>query len=147
MLPLRRHGALQLDNTLHPLPRRAAEREIKMLPRPAAPGPSAERSIHIALLIVAALMSASWFTEPFEAAAELQLHRPVIITISLFLVVLFNLSILLHSFLPDPPSAAAAHGHGVGDITVGAMPIGMATAACLVGAGGSAYRVFTPARD
>jgi hypothetical protein len=50
-------------------------------------------------------MSASWFTEPFEAANELQLHRPVITIILLLLAALFNLSLLLlHSFfLPDPP--------------------------------------------
>lgn len=133
--------------------RRAEERENKMMPRPAAPAASAARSpraAHLAFLVLAALVSASWFVEPFAAAAELWLPNSVIVVFVLLFGALFNVSTHLFrsSFLPCTPSAGAAagQGQGVGAITAGVMGIGIAIAVCLIGAGGSTRFVFAPAR-
>ncbi|XP_062199525.1 uncharacterized protein LOC133901979 [Phragmites australis] len=129
--------------------RRPPEREPKMPLRPAAP--AALGSSHLArsaFLILAALMSASWFVEPLAgAAAELQLPSAAVVVTVVFFAALFNVSI--HNFrsffqprtLPAG-AGAAAQFEGFGAIT--AAVVGMGVAACLVAAGGSAY-VYAPA--
>ncbi|CAN6167107.1 unnamed protein product [Urochloa humidicola] len=149
----------------HLIALRPAEREPKTLPPPppllhlrrvgpaAAAASTGRRPSSLALAafaVLAALTSASWFVEPFTAAAaELRLPRvAVVITVVLF-AALFNFSV--RSFgcffrTRRPPVAAARlEWEHAGAIAVVVMSVG--AAACLVAAaGGSAY-VYAPARS
>ncbi|KAK3130162.1 hypothetical protein QOZ80_6BG0489800 [Eleusine coracana subsp. coracana] len=130
--------------------RRAAEHDRVKLLRPAAQAASAVRApnaAHLAFLVLAALVSASWFLEPFAAAAEHCLPKAVIVIFVLLFTGLFNVSIRLFRsfFLLSAPSsgAAAALGQGVGAITAGVMGVGIAVTTYLIG---SVYYVYSPAR-
>ncbi|KAL6846214.1 hypothetical protein ACP4OV_023662 [Aristida adscensionis] len=66
-----------------------------------------------------ALVSASWFVEPFAAAAtaaELELPSTAVVATVVFLAALFNASLHVFRsfFLPRPPLAAAAAEQGKG---------------------------------
>lgn len=70
-----------------------------MLPQPAA---SAARSPHVArlaFLVLAALVTTSWFVELFAAAAELWLPKAVTDVFVLLFAALFNLSVHLFGSL------------------------------------------------
>ncbi|KAL6656089.1 hypothetical protein ACP70R_006915 [Stipagrostis hirtigluma subsp. patula] len=133
--------------------RRPAEREPKKLLRPTPPTASAAaaRSSNIARsawLVLSALVSASWFVEPFAAAAcEIGLPSAAVLVTVVFVAALFNVSI--HSFrsffLPRPPPAAASVSQREGSAASAAAVVGMVSAACLAAAGGSAY-FYAPAR-
>ncbi|TVU09731.1 hypothetical protein EJB05_43224, partial [Eragrostis curvula] len=119
-------------------------------PPPAAAAPNAAEICfaylaRLAFLILAALMSASFFVEPFAmAAADLRLPWPAAVAVIIFLASSFCASVHLFCsfFLTRPPPAAAAvaaplQGQGVGVIAIASVGIGVA--ACLVAASGSAY--------
>ncbi|KAJ1289843.1 hypothetical protein BS78_02G196100 [Paspalum vaginatum] len=103
-----------------------------------------------AFLVVAALTSASWFVEPFAAAAaDLRVPWPTVAATLVCFAAFFCASVLLllgSFFLPRPPPAAAAataaQWKGVWAVAT-AVVVGVA--ACLVAAGGSAYG-YAPAR-
>ncbi|KAL6656090.1 hypothetical protein ACP70R_006916 [Stipagrostis hirtigluma subsp. patula] len=100
-----------------------------------------------AFLILGAMMSVSWFIEPFAAAAvELRLPWSAVVATVVFFAALFYASVHLFRsfFLPrsQPATAAAAAQGGwerVGAIAVAVAVVGVGIAACLVAAGGSAY--------
>ncbi|TVU09733.1 hypothetical protein EJB05_43226, partial [Eragrostis curvula] len=128
------------------LARQAAEREPKMMPRPAAPAAaSAARSPQLArcaFLVLAALMSASWFVEPFAAAAEPWLTRTLAVIFILIFAALFNYSAHLSSAPPSSPahSSPAPLRHRCMVPGSGRSPPVVsweAVAVCLIGAGGS----------
>ncbi|KAL6656088.1 hypothetical protein ACP70R_006914 [Stipagrostis hirtigluma subsp. patula] len=128
--------------------RRPPEREPNiLLRRPPVPAASTVHSSHLAraaFLVLAALMSASWFVEHLMAAAADELRLPwiVLVVTLVFFAALFNASIHLFRsfFLPRPPLAAAA-AQREGAYAVTAATVGMGIAACFVAIGGSSYVV------
>jgi hypothetical protein len=111
--------------------------------------PSQSYLARVAFLILAALTSASWFVEQFAAAADnLRLPMPAAAAavIVLLFAVLFYASIHFFRsfFLARPPVAAVFQWERIGGIA--AVAVGFA--ACLVAAGGFAYRYeYPPARS
>ncbi|XP_066399505.1 uncharacterized protein [Miscanthus floridulus] len=98
-----------------------------------------------AFLVVAALMSASWFVEPFAAAAaDLRVPWPAVVATLVCFAAFFCASVLLFGsffMLRPPPGAAAvmpAQWKGVRAVAAvfAAVVVGVAT--CLVAAGASA---------
>uniref|UniRef100_A0A0A8ZEV3 Uncharacterized protein n=1 Tax=Arundo donax TaxID=35708 RepID=A0A0A8ZEV3_ARUDO len=112
---------------------------------PLSPPPTAavrsSRFAGAAFLVLAALMSASWFIEPFAAAAasELELSRPAVVATVVLFATCFYASVHLFRsfFLTRPPPAAAAAPQWDGVAAISAVAIGVLT--CLVAGGGSAY--------
>ncbi|CAD6219068.1 unnamed protein product [Miscanthus lutarioriparius] len=109
--------------------------------------PSQSYLARVAFLILAALTSASWFVEPFAAAAgNLRLPMPAAAAapvIVLLFAALFYASIHFFRsfFLARPPVAAMLQWERIG-------AVGAGFAACLVAAGGFAYRYeYPPARS
>ncbi|ONM55299.1 hypothetical protein ZEAMMB73_Zm00001d020630 [Zea mays] len=116
---------------------------------PAATAVTAVRSpqpVRFAFLVVAALMSASWFVEPFSAAAaaDLRVPWPAVVATLVCFTALFCASVLLFGsfFMLRPPLAAAvmdAQWKGVRAFAAVFAAVAIGVAACLVGASGSAY--------
>jgi hypothetical protein len=122
----------------------AGEHHHKMLIQPASAAPSAARSsrpARLAFLVLAAVVPASSFVEPFAAAAEHCVPKAAVAAIVLLFAAVFSVwTHIFHSFLHCSPSlgAAAAQRLRVGAITAGVTAVGIGIAACLVGAVGSA---------
>ncbi|CAN6196092.1 unnamed protein product [Urochloa humidicola] len=97
-----------------------------------------------AFVVLAALMSASWFLDPVTAAAaELRLPWPAVVGTFLVFSACFYTSVHMFRsfFLPRAPAAAAPQWEGI----AATASVGVGVAACLVAAGGFAYE-YAPAR-
>ncbi|KAL6622504.1 hypothetical protein ACP70R_032383 [Stipagrostis hirtigluma subsp. patula] len=131
------HWAALSLNILAAARRPAGRRGPKAPHHQTAPAAVAVRSpnlAHSALLVVSALVSASWFVEPFAAAAGSELGLPsaaAVVTI-VFLAALFNVSMrhfrcFFLSSHPSQPAAAAARWEAAWAIA--AAVVGMSVAA------------------
>jgi hypothetical protein len=112
--------------------------------------PSSSHLAHSAFALLAALISTSFFVEPFaDAAADLRLPRlAVAATLVLFSVSLaVSIHLLSFSFLPHPPPTVdtlAAQREGIRVVTVSvAATVGIGAIACLIVAYGSTYAIGT----
>ncbi|CAN6217816.1 unnamed protein product [Urochloa humidicola] len=97
-----------------------------------------------AFVVLAALMSASWFLDLVTAAAaELRLPWPAVVGTFLVFSACFYTSVHMFRsfFLPRAPAAAAPQWEGIAATAA----VGVGVAACLVAAGGFAYE-YAPAR-
>ncbi|CAN6174474.1 unnamed protein product [Urochloa humidicola] len=97
-----------------------------------------------AFVVLAALMSASWFLDPVvAAAAELRLPWPAVVGTFLVFSACFYISVHMFRsfFLPRAPTVAAPQWERIAGIAA----VGVGVAACLVAAGGYAYE-YAPAR-
>ncbi|CAN6167106.1 unnamed protein product [Urochloa humidicola] len=106
--------------------------------------PHQSRLAHAAFVVLAALMSASWFLDPVAAAAaELRLPRLAVVgTLVIFSMCFCTLvHIFCSFFLTRAPGAAAPQWEGIAATAA----VGVGVAACLVAAGGYAYE-YAPAR-
>ncbi|CAL5074086.1 unnamed protein product [Urochloa decumbens] len=106
--------------------------------------PHQSRLARAAFVVLAALMSASWFLDLVAAAAaELRLPWPAVVSTFLVFSVCFYTSVhMFRSFFrARVPAAAAPPWEGIAAIAA----VGVGVAACLVAAGGSAYE-YAPAR-
>jgi hypothetical protein len=112
--------------------------------------PSSSHLVHSAFALLAALISTSFFVEPFaDAAADLRLPWPTVAaTLVLFSVSLaVSIHLLSFSFLPHPPPTVdtlAAQREGIRVVTVTVVAtVGIGAIACLIVAYGSAYAIGT----
>ncbi|CAN6167111.1 unnamed protein product [Urochloa humidicola] len=117
-----------------PPPRPAAAAAVPAVRSP----PQLARS---AFLVVAALASASWYVEPFAAAAaDLRVPWPVVVATLVVFAAAFCASVYLFGsvVLRRQPHAAAEAPQWKGVVGAGAAVV-VGFAACLVAAGGFAY--------
>ncbi|CAL5081660.1 unnamed protein product [Urochloa decumbens] len=106
--------------------------------------PHQSRLARAAFVVLAALMSTSWFLDLVAAAAaELRLPWPAVVSTFFVFSVCFYTSVhMFRSFFrARVPAAAAPPWEGIAAIAA----VGVGVAACLVAAGGSAYE-YAPAR-